>query len=50
MPFDKQNEFHCKMCDNRTFKIVKGTVSIFLICNKCDSTDEITRRKLGWNL
>lgn len=49
MPFNGQHEFQCKVCTGKLFSIAKGTTCIYLICTKCESTDEISRRHLGWD-
>ena len=50
LSFNRSNEFQCRRCDGMAFKIVKGTTCIFLECTRCGETDEISRRKLGWDL
>ena len=46
--FDKRNEYRCDFCDGKSFIVIKGTTCIFLMCTNCERTDEISRRKLGW--
>lgn len=48
MEFNRQNEFVCQRCQGTKFLITRGPTCVYVRCAKCDDTDEISRRRLGW--
>lgn len=42
MGFNDNRDWECSVCNSKSCHLVKGATCLYVICDKCESTDEIS--------